>query len=76
MSSRGFKLPAPVGKAVKRLSKFLGTKPRSRNHVPSVNPSQFNAIPIDIVEEILLHLAGQEILRMKQVCLGGGGVNV
>jgi len=76
MSPRGFKLPATVGKAVKRLSKFLRTKPQSQNYAgPSIRLSPFNAVPFEIVEEILLHLPCQDIIRMKQVRWGGGGVN-
>jgi len=63
MYPRGFKLPASVGEAAKRLSKLLGTMPQS--------PSLFiTAIPIDIVERILLHLSGQDILVMKRVRWG------
>ena len=76
MSSRGFKLPTPVGKAVKKLSKFLETKPQPPNNVPYTMPSQFSAVPIDIAEEILLYLPAQDILRMKQVCWDVGGVNI
>ena len=77
MSPSGFKLPVPVGKAVKRLSRFLGTKPRSPNHcAPSIGPSQFSLVPIDIIEDILLYLPGQDILRMKQVCMDDEDVNI
>jgi len=63
-----------AGNAVKRFSQFLGTKPQHPNHVPPIGPSQFSAVPIDVIEEILLHLPSQDILRMKQVCWGGGGM--
>jgi len=67
MSPGGLKLPAPVGKAVKRLSTFLGTKLQLPNHAPPIGPSRFSSVPIDITEEILLNLPDQDILRMKQV---------
>jgi len=68
MSPRGFKLPAPVGKVVQRLSKFLWARPQSSSCVPSTFPSLFTAaLPVDIIEQILLYLPGRDIVRMKQV---------
>ena len=74
MSPRGSKLPIPGGKAFKKLSTLLRAKLQPPNHgslAPISDSSPFNAIPVDIVEEILLHLPGQDILRMKQVCWDG-----
>jgi hypothetical protein len=89
MSSRDFKLPTPVGKVVKKLSKFLRIqRPISTRAcqidsspltavpidnlsplaaVPIDSPSPLIRVPIDVVEEILLCLPGQDIVRMKQV---------
>lgn len=77
MSPRGFKLPAPVGKAIQKLSKVLEIKPQSLNRAPSTDPSPFTAaLPIDIIEEILLYLPGQDIVRMKQVRWDDRGTNI
>ena len=78
MSLRGSMLPTPVDKAVKRLSKFLGTKRPSPNYAHSAAPSEplITAVPIDIIEEILFRLPGLDILRVKQVRWGDGGVNL
>ena len=77
MSPRGFKLPVPVEKAAKKLSKLLGTRPRPLSRAPSTGTSLSTAaLPIGIIEEILLHLPGRDIFRMKQVRWNGGGVNI
>jgi len=68
MSPRGLKLPAPAGKAVKRVSKSLGTKSQSPSHVSPIGASLLvTAVPTDIIEDILLRLSAQDIIRMKQV---------
>jgi len=66
MSPRGFKLPAPIRRVVKRSSEFLGMKSRSPSPLTT-------AVPTEIIEEILLHLPGQDILKMKQVRWDSGG---
>ena len=65
MSPRDFKLPTPVGKVVKKLSKFL----RIQRQTPAYArpPSPLTAVPVDVMEEIFLYLLGQDIVRMKQV---------
>lgn len=68
MSPHCFKLSAPVGTVVKRLSKLMGTEPHSSNHAPLTGPLFLTAVlPIDVIKEVLLHLSGQDILRTKQV---------
>ena len=68
MSLSGSTLPTPVAKAVKRFPGCPATKPQTP-------PLLITAIPIDIVEEILLHLPGQDILKMKRVRWNVGGAN-
>ena len=68
MSPRSFELPVPVEKAVQKLSEFLGATSQSPSRAPPTNPSHFAALPIDIIEEILLYLQAQDIVRVKQVC--------
>ena len=75
MSPRGL-LSIPVGRAFEKLSEFLTAKPKPPNRALPICPSQFSAIPIDTVEEILLQLPGQDILRMKQVCWDDASANV
>jgi hypothetical protein len=78
MSPRDFRLPTPVGKVVKTLSKFLRIQRPTSAHgspigpspltaVPTDNSSPLVAVPVDVVEEILLCLPGQDIVRMRQV---------
>jgi len=67
MSPRDVKLPPSVGEAFKRLSQLFRTPRPSQSHAHSPSPSPFTTVPSDVAEEILLHLSGQEILRMKQV---------
>lgn len=75
MSLRGFTLPTPVSKTVERLSKLLGTKPQSPNHALSVGTSiqattsalRLTELPTEILEQILLHLPGQDIIKMDAV---------
>jgi hypothetical protein len=77
MSPRDFKLPTPVGKVVKKLSKFLRIQRQTPTHAHTIGPAPLAAVPIDspplvavpadIMEEILLCLPGQDIVRMKQV---------
>ena len=74
MPPRDFKLPTPVGKVIKKLSKFLRIQRPTSVHASPIDPSTlpgvlspFTAIPVDIVEEILLCLPDQDIVRMKQV---------
>jgi len=53
-----------------RLSQLFRFPRRSQGHVHQVHslgPSPFTTVPPDVAEEILLHLPGQEILKMKQV---------
>jgi len=77
MSPRGLKLPAPAGKAIERVSNFQETKPQSPSHAPSVGTSLLvTAVPIDIIEDILLRLPAQDILRMKQVRWDSGSMSV
>jgi hypothetical protein len=78
MSPRDFRLPAPVGEVVKKLSKFLRIQRPTSAHgssivpspltaVPIDNSSPLTAVPVDVVEEILLCLPGQDIVKMRQV---------
>ena len=77
MSPRDFNLPTPVGKVVKRLSKFLRIQQPTPAYARTIGPSPLAAVPIDspplvavpadVLEEILLCLPGQDIVRMKQV---------
>jgi hypothetical protein len=67
MSPRDFKLPTPVGKAVKKFSKFLGIQRTTSTHARLVGQSPLTGVPVDVVEEILLCLSGQYIVRMQQV---------
>ena len=76
MSPRGFKLSTPVGKVVRKISNLLRTQQRTSGHGPSPSPSPLNVVPIDVIEDILLCLSGQDILRMKQVRLGDSSMNV
>jgi len=69
MSPQGFKLPTSAGKAVKKLSKFLETKQQDP-------PLLTTILPVDIIEEILLHLPSRDILRMKQVRRDCADVNI
>jgi len=74
MSPRGFKLQTPVWKAFQRLSNIIGTRPQSLSRAPSTDPSLFTAaLPVDIIEEILLYLPGQDVVRMKQVGWAAAG---
>ena len=67
MSPRAFKFPTPVGKVVKKLSKLLRIQRQAPTHPRPISPSPLAAIPVDVMEEILLWLPGQDIVRMKQV---------
>lgn len=68
MSPRGFKLLTSVGKLIKRLPQPLrAPKRRPQSHALSLTPSHLDMVPFDIIEEILLYLPGQDIVRMKQV---------
>ena len=69
MSPGGSKLLASTGKAVGRPSRTLRTRPRPRSHThpPARGPSPLLMVPLDIIEEILLYLSGQDIIRVKQV---------
>ena len=64
MSPGGFKLLTSAGKAVKTLSRSLRRQPQNV-HLPT--PPPFFTVPFDIIEEILLHLPGQDIIKMRQV---------
>ena len=67
MSPTGFKLLVSACKTVESLSQPLLTQLRPRSHAHPPAPSFLLAIPFDIIEEILLYLRGQDIIRMKQV---------
>jgi len=67
MSLRYFKLPTPVSKVVKKISKLLRIRRQVSSHSHSPGSSPLTAVPIDVMEEILLCLPGQDIIKMKQV---------
>jgi hypothetical protein len=75
MSPHDFKLPTLVGKVAKRLSKSLRIQRQTSAHgspigpstLPTDSPSLLTVVPVDVVEEILLCLPGQDIVRMRQV---------
>ena len=51
------------------------TSSKSLPEMKQQSSPQATAVPNDIIEEILLHLPSQDILRMKQVRWDGGYVN-
>ena len=67
MSPRDFKLSNSIDKVTKRLSQLLRTQRQPQGHECPPNPSPLAMVPIDVIEDILLYLPGQDIIRMKQV---------
>jgi hypothetical protein len=78
MSPRDFNLSIPVGKVVRKLSKFLRIQRQTPTYARPIGPSPsavvlidgsspLTAVPVDVMEEIFLCLPGQDVVRAKQV---------